>query len=95
MHIHICNRSHKLIKTIDLPTAMCTALTFGGSKCRDLYVTTASVGVNYWNGQRTNQQISASGGSIFLIKGLSKNGYPGRRLNICRCKKTNDGKCSY
>lgn len=78
-----------------MPTEVITSASFGGRNLEDLYVTTGTMGVDFYTGLPSDMTsvTSSPGGSIFVIKGLNAKGYPARRLNICRCIESKKSNC--
>jgi len=61
-------RTGKLLLTIPIPAARITSLAFGGPKLNDIYVTSASIGVD-----RSKDPLA---GSLFVIKNTPFTGVP-------------------
>jgi sugar lactone lactonase YvrE len=61
----------ELLEQINLPVAQVTSCTFGGKELRDLYITTAKVGLSE---EELEKQPQA--GSVFVIKNIGVKGLP-------------------
>lgn len=60
-----------------MPTQVITGLAFGGPKLKTLFVLSASLPVDIYTGQSSNQSLTESAGSMFMVKGLKTRGYAG------------------
>lgn len=56
-------------------------MVFGGKHLDTLFVTTGRRGYDFDTGELTHKSYRGESGSVFMVKGLHAEGFPGR--NVC------------
>lgn len=76
------SRTSQTVERIKIPAEAVAAVTFAGPNLDILVVSTDKSPFNLTTGGISDRIISPLSGSIFMVKGLGAQGYPGRQLCI-------------
>lgn len=80
--VFVCFRTFEVLDVIEMPIQVITGLAFGEPKLKTLFVLSASLPVDIYTGQSSNQSSTDSAGSMFMVKGLKTKGYSDRRFGF-------------
>lgn len=64
-----------------MPTEMIVNVVFGGPHLDALFVTSASVPLDLYEGAPVSRTLTPDAGSLFIIERTGAKGYNGRQLN--------------
>lgn len=73
-------RTSKLLKVINLPTEIITSVAFGGPKMDVLFVLSSTFPLSIHTGLSTNETLSSTAGSLFMVRGLRARGFEPRKF---------------